>query len=229
MKKTVTFLFLLMPLFLFSQNEEKEKHDGKNKLPGKMNYEDTGIYKLKLTKPGLTNTINTEKYQNKMLIVTEKLSDHVQLNNKFFLTNSSSYVRYPGLGEVYSIRSLMSYRPNERILLSFGPGAVRSSTPIDINAVLQLSFYSSVKYQLTDWLYLKLYGQYVTLPVNKEQKSPNVFSYMNPMYPQSMTGAEMFVKYKNIKVDAGPRMMYDTGFKKAPVTRSFNTKVTVGI
>ncbi len=228
MKRTIFSIFLIIPLIAFSQNENRVKLDRHDVFQKNLKEMPEDISSVKLTLPDIKNSIDLSPYKNGMVIVNEKQSEFIRINPRFFITNSSRYVRYPGLGEVYSIRSVNSFNATDRLILSFGYGAVRSFTPLDFNAVLQLSFYSSVEYQLTDWLYLKLYGQYITSPINKTRRSPNVYSYMNPMYPQSQAGADLFLKYKNLKVNAGPKYLFDTEFNQAPVVRSFNTKVSIG-
>ena len=183
---------------------------------------------LKFTLPNVQNGINTNQNSYALIIGNELQSEHFQLKNRVSITNRKRYVEYPGLGEVFSIRSINYFRPVDRLTISFGYGAVRSVTPIDLNAVLQLSFHSSLEYIFSDWLCFQVYGQYISSPVNLVRSSPNRFSYMNPMYPQTFVGAEMYVKRKNIKFNAGPRMMFDSEFHRAPVKRYFNTKVTVG-
>jgi len=134
-----------------------------------------------------------------------------------------------GLGGHERFMSGIQYNFHDKMKLTFGLGLVKQGTGLNKEGVyLHYVYDSSLEYRVTDVISAYVYGQYLSGAIDGTQFSYDAFSYMNPLFIQTETGAGFRTKFKNVNADIGVKSMHDTQIKLAKPINTMNTKVTIG-
>ncbi len=134
---------------------------------------------------------------------------------------------FPTLGNLEYYNNSITFLPVNNLILGLDFGLANQNTILNANDLnYQFVFGASVEYNLTDWLSVYGYGQYVT-PKSNFKKVYDPLMYMNPLFLHTEIGSGVRAKYRNIKADIGMKRMFDNQFKNFNNINTFNTKVSV--
>jgi len=134
---------------------------------------------------------------------------------------------FPTLGNLEHYNNSIIFMPVNNLTFGLDFGLVKQNTILNANDLnYQFGFGASVEYNLTDWLSVYGYGQYVT-PKSNFKKVYDPLMYMNPLFLHTEIGSGVRAKYRNIKADIGMKRMFDNQFKKFNNINTFNTKVSL--
>ncbi len=153
------------------------------------------------------------------------------------LTNSNAFSfnqvkeenTFIGLGTYEHFKNNFTFKRKNRLLINFEIGLVKQNT---IQSFDNINFHISVRtlieYKITKTLSAYMYGQYITLPLNKNISSYDSFFYMNPLFPQTEIGAGLKATYKNLKTDVGMKSIHSNQFNQIKSINTMDTKITIG-
>lgn len=133
--------------------------------------------------------------------------DSISDVRKIYFQNTGSIMHYPAFGGYQHFKSDIVFQPANKLTLTLGGSLLRIDTPESPHPSLQYGIQSSVRYAFNSHLSLYLYGQRLW-DFSKSQKSS--FAIMNPLFPQTEAGAGLSGNMKNIRIDVGPRLIFDT-------------------
>lgn len=149
--------------------------------------------------------------------------DSIPQARKIYFQNTADIMHYPAFGGYQHFKSDIVFKPVNKLTVTLGGSLLRIDTPESPHPSLQYGMQSSVRYAFNSHLSLFLYGQRLW-DFSKSQKSS--FAIMNPLFPQTEAGAGLSGNMKNIQIDVGPRLIFDTksNFQKMNL---INTNISI--
>lgn len=145
----------------------------------------------------------------------------------YFLTNGRQYT-WPGAGGLTVVEPSLAWRTG-RWTLSVGAFGGKFYTPFNVSPKLMGGVNAQVKYEATDWLALRAWGQYATY--GNENENPHML--LNPFYNHTSVGGAMEFKFNdNFGIGAGVNYEYNPIRRKMepqyliyPIFRSRNIRI----
>ncbi|MGQ1890520.1 hypothetical protein ACT29H_08755 [Thermophagus sp. OGC60D27] len=149
--------------------------------------------------------------------------DSISDVRKIYFQNTGSIMHYPAFGGYQHFKSDIVFKPVNKLTVTLGGSLLSIDTPESLRPAMQYGIQSSVRYAFNNHLSLFLYGQRLW-DFSKSQKSS--FAIMNPLFPQTEAGAGLSGNMKNIQIDVGPRLIFDTksNFQKMNL---INTNISI--
>ena len=225
-------IFFTISIFLFNtlsaQTEQSLKLNGQeyNRLLNnnfKKQSNSFQPYSFEKLSPNNSNTSFINRYQ-----FNDTIKRSILFKNLTFKQNKSENI-FPNLGVYEHFDNSFKYNINDKIDIDFGIGLVKQNSILSSNYPgYQFSFHSSIEYAITNWLSAYIYGQYITLPINKPKDFFDPLIFMNPLFIQTEIGGGLKAKYKNIKADFGVKAIQNTQFKNVSPVGTVNSKIIIG-
>jgi len=128
----------------------------------------------------------------------------------------------------HQYKTNVSYQANNRLELGLGGGLFQQNTVLSSGAPnYQLGLNASLEYQLNNWLFAYINGQYLSPSLNRNGLF-DPLQFMNPLFQQSGTESGLRAKFKNVKIDAGVKTIGSSVQPENMSSSYFKSKILVG-